>query len=410
MAMNLSREFADGVTAGTFAGRGPGPGLSSPNDAFSFWKLPEEWRAALTPTIVASANAAEHYLFERYLDERDRRPPLLMGTYYRFKHLIPDGLRFWINSVVVRARSRRQFPNWPCESSLIDLRREWLRQALDRIGLDDGWHIGFWPRGLRCCIVLTHDVESALGLQTMEAVADLEEKYGFRSAWNLPLTQYAIDWELVSRLRARGFEFGAHGLRHDGQLFRSKEDFAKLAPQLEQLARDHGLVGFRAPSTLRRAEWIARLSFDFDSSFADTDPWEPQPGGTCSLFPFFLGQMVELPYTLPQDHTLMHLLHRDPLHLWSLKAQWIAALGGMILTLTHPDYTGVGGYLSDYEELLKRLGDLAGAWRALPSEAASWWRRRSQLTLHLYDGCTQIRGPETTDAVAVRLSDEPLYT
>jgi hypothetical protein len=39
-----------------------------------------------------------------------------------------------------------------------------------------------------------------------------------------------------------------------------------------------------------------------------------------------------------QDHTLIHLLHRDPLQFWCLKAQWIAAAGGMILALTHPDY------------------------------------------------------------------------
>jgi hypothetical protein len=190
-------------------------------------------------------------------------------------------------------------------------------------------------------------------------------------------------------------------------LFRSRHDFAELAPQLEQLARHHGLVGFRAPSTLRRAEWIASMSFDFDSSFADTDPWEPQPGGTCSLFPFFLGQMVELPYTLPQDHTLVHLLHRDPLPVWTSKAHWVASIGGMILTLTHPDYMG-GGRLAEYEELLKRLSALESAWRALPSEAAAWWRQRSELKLHLNRGTPRIEGLDPTDAVAVQLSDEPL--
>jgi len=67
-----------------------------------------------------------------------------------------------------------------------------------------------------------------------------------------------------------------------------------LIPVIEKLAREHSLKGFRSPSTLRRAEWIAKMDFDFDCSFADTDPYEPQPGGTCSLFPFFLGKLVEL--------------------------------------------------------------------------------------------------------------------
>jgi peptidoglycan/xylan/chitin deacetylase (PgdA/CDA1 family) len=346
-------------------------------------------------------------LLERYLGMRDRRPPSGLGAYYCVKSLIPHGLRYRINAMAVRARRRSQFPNWPCESALMDFWREWLRQALDTVGMADTWHIGFWPNGFKCCIVLTHDVESRAGLERIEAVADIEERHGFRSAWNLALAQYSIDWNFVVRMRARGFEFGAHGLSHDGRLFRSRKDFSSLAPTLENLAHYYGLKGFRSPSTLRRAEWIARMSFEFDSSFADTDPWEPQPGGSCSLFPFHLGEVVELPYTLPQDHTLIHLLYRDPLQLWTLKARWIASLGGMILTLTHPDYMGSGRYLAEYEELLKRLAQIENAWRALPSAVAAWWKRRAGLSLFLDGDKPRLVG-DADGAIALRLSEEPL--
>lgn len=377
------------------------------NDAFSFWKLPENWRGALIGSVAQSARTAEYYLLESYLGGRERRPPSALGAYYRVKGLIPHSLRHRINALAVRTRRRRQFPNWPCESALMDFWRSWLQQSLERVEARDAWHIGFWPQGFKCCIVLTHDVESSFGLKRMESVADLEERHGFRSAWNLALAQYEIDWNPVRRLRSRGFEFGAHGLCHDGRLFRSPKDFADLAPTLERLAHRHGLNGFRAPSTLRRAEWIAGMSFDFDSSFADTDPWEPQPGGTCSLFPFFLGDVVELPYTMPQDHTLIHLLRRDPLQLWTLKARWIASLGGMILTLTHPDYMGGGRFLADYEELLKRLGEIENAWRALPSAVAAWWKRRARLALYVDGEEPRLMG-DAGGAVAVRLCDEPL--
>jgi peptidoglycan/xylan/chitin deacetylase (PgdA/CDA1 family) len=377
------------------------------NNAFSFWKLPQNWRQALEGTIEQSEQTAEYYLLERYLGSRDRRPPSALSAYYRVRRLIPQRLRYRINAMAIRTRRRSEFPNWPCESALMDFWRDWLKQSLERVGVHDAWHIAFWPHGFKCCIVLTHDVESRLGLERMEAVAEIEERHGFRSAWNLALAQYPIDWNRILRLRARGFEFGAHGLSHDGRLFRSRKDFAQLAPTLENLARRHGLKGFRAPSTLRRAEWIANMSFDFDSTFADTDPWEPQAGGTCSLFPFHLRDVVELPYTLPQDHTLIHLLHRDPLQLWTLKARWIASLGGMILTLTHPDYLSAGRYLNDYEELLKRLGEIEGAWRTLPSSVADWWRRRAKMSLYLDREKPRIVG-ESADAVAVRLRDEPL--
>ena len=49
---------------------------------------------------------------------------------------------------------------------------------------------------------------------------------------------------------------------------------------------------------------MPRLGFEYDSSYTDTDPYEPQPGGCCSYLPYFNESLVELPITLPQDHTV----------------------------------------------------------------------------------------------------------
>ena len=378
------------------------------NDAFNFWKLPIDFRAPLASSITLSEEIARRFLFEEYLSKHDRRPAATLALYYLIKGFIPVGLRHRINAVAIRSRKRLTFPHWPCETALLDFWREWVWRSLRSLGLDDLPHIGFWPDGRRCAVVLTHDVESPFGLEHIARMADLEEKYGFRSALNFPLDQYPIEWRRLDDLKRRGFEFGAHGLAHDGRLFRSQEDFAALAPRLERFAGERNFRGFRSPSTLRRIEWLTRLHFDFDSSFADTDPYEPQPGGSCSIFPFFLGDMVELPYTVPQDHTLIHLLRRDPLPVWTAKFQWIASLGGMILTLTHPDYSGVEPYLSAYEELLKRLNDLQHAWRALPSEVAAWWRRRAAMRLSIADGAPLVTGTGSERAVVRRLSEEPL--
>lgn len=398
----LHRSLAGSVDA-------PASAVQTPlNDAMSFWKLPETWSKRLAAHNEESIATVEHYLFERYLAEQNRQPPPRMETYYRIKHLIPDSLRYRLNSLAVRSRRPLSFPHWPCEDALLEHWRKWLREALAAMQVEDAWHIGLWPHGHACCVVLTHDVESPRGLEQMEAMADLEERYGFRSAWNLPLAQYRIDWKRIEELIRRGFEFGAHGLRHDGRLFRSLADFQELKPTLETLAREHDLRGFRAPSTLRRGEWLATLDFDFDSSFADTDPYEPQPGGTCSVFPFFLYNLIELPYTLPQDHTLIHLLHRSPLPVWVTKSDWIASVSGMILLLTHPDYCGSEPYLNAYEALLKHLSTLQSAWRALPSEVADWWRRRTAMTLTVEGDKPMICGPDTTGAIARRLSAEPL--
>jgi peptidoglycan/xylan/chitin deacetylase (PgdA/CDA1 family) len=378
------------------------------NDAFSFWKLPQDWKASLDSAIAESRVIAERYLLEGYLAREDRQPPTRMQAYYRIKNLIPAAVRHRLNSAAIKMRAKREFPRWPCESALVDYWRDWLRMSLHALNKTDAWHIGFWPEGMKSCIILTHDVEGPLGMSRMEQMADLEERYNFHSSWNLPLAQYEIDWKLVDRLRTRGFEFGAHGLSHDGRLFRSESDFSELAPLLQERARTHGLKGFRAPSTLRRAEWITRLSFDFDCSFSDSDPYEPQPGGTCSVFPFFLAHLVELPYTMPQDHTLIHLLHRSPMQVWGMKAQWLESIGGMILTLVHPDYCGSGQHLQEYESLLKQLNDYQSAWRALPSEVSAWWRRRDQMKLTVRGDTPSIEGPGSERAVARMLSSEPL--
>jgi hypothetical protein len=242
----------------------------------------------------------------------------------------------------------------------------------------------------------------------MAEMADLEEKYSFRSAWNVPLAQCEFDWSHFDRLRARGFEIGAHGLNDDGRLFRSEQDFALVKPRLEALAREHGLRGFRSPSTPRRLELLATMNFDYDTSLADTDAYEPQLGGSCSVFPFFMGGMVEMPCTLPHDHLLIHLLGCDPIMVWSRKIEWIAAAGGMLLVVTHPDYIWNAKYRSAYEELLKRLSELRSAWRALPGEVAAWWRRRARLKLVMGGGRPEIVGDELASARVRRVSDEPL--
>ena len=377
------------------------------NDSFGFWRLDESWRTELSSAIDESGRSAEWYLFEQYLPARKRQPPSL-DFYYNVKRLIPRAIRHALNRVVVRLRSPMSFPAWPYEASLLSLRCSWLQDVLDQLGREDGCYVGFWPKDYERCIVLTHDVESRAGLSRMAKMAEIECKYGFRSAWNIPLGQFRIDWSALETMRREGFELGAHGLAHDGRLFRSDEDFRILGPEVERLARAHGLRGFRSPSTLRRLDLLPTMDFDFDSTFADTDPYEPQPGGSCSTFPFYIGKMVELPYTLPQDHTLMNLVRRDLSCTWIEKADWLSSIGGMILTLTHPDYSGYPPALNAYEELLKHLAQIDRAWRALPSEVAAWWRKRSAMHLESNDHSARIAGVGAADASIKLLSTDPL--
>jgi hypothetical protein len=159
-------------------------------------------------------------------------------------------------------------------------------------------------------------------------------------------------------------------------------------------------VGFRSPGTIRSWELMPLLGFDYDSSYSDTAPFEPQPGGCCSVLPFMIDDLVELPITLPQDHTLFELLgHRDGT-VWVEKTRFLRDRGAMALMLTHPDYIDNPRLVAAYTEFLDEFADDDTAWRALPQEVSSWWRRRHATDLRLgEDGGWHLEGPAQDDAV-----------
>lgn len=152
------------------------------NDAFSFWKLPQAWRGALASSVAHSRVIAEWYLRERYRETADRDSDLSMRMYYAVKDFIPQETRHQIRSWLFRLRTPQSFPKWPCEDALLEFWIDWALRSLDLVGAADAWHIGFWPGHNTSCAVLTHDVEGPAGFARMEAVAELEDRYGFRSA------------------------------------------------------------------------------------------------------------------------------------------------------------------------------------------------------------------------------------
>jgi hypothetical protein len=120
------------------------------------------------------------------------------------------------------------------------------------------------------------------------------------------------------------------------------------------------------------------LEVEYDASFFDSDPFEPMPGGTMSLWPFTIGRFTELPYTLAQDFTLLDVLGEPGPRLWLEKTAYLRRYGGMALLNAHPDYLGEGRHRRAYADFLEAARRDGPCWNALPRDAARWWRRRSQ--------------------------------
>ena len=335
-------------------------------------------------------NTADHFLFERYKAAGQSLP---LRAYYRLRPLIPRRAQIAIRQRYAKRQGRRDFPDWPIEDVLVRMRDEELLGRL-RDGASGGVPmVGYWPDGHRFAYVLTHDVEGTAGVENIPVVRALEARYGVVSSWNFCAEQYPIPDGLFSRLREEGCEIGLHGIDHRGLLFSSRARFEADLPDIHRYMREWGADGFRSPALHRVADWMPELDCLYDSSFPDTDPYEPQPGGCCSIWPFFNGDLVELPVTLAQDHTLFEILGRDDIDVWTQKAAWLAEQGGLVNVIIHPDYMLTSERLDLYERLLRFLRGLEGGWHALPREVASWWREREGLRIEGEGAAARVTGP-----------------
>jgi hypothetical protein len=234
-----------------------------------------------------------------------------------------------------------------------------------------------WPDGKKFAFVLTHDVETTVGLEKCRDLMQLEMDLGFRSSFNfVPEGDYKDPRQLREELTQNGFEVGIHDLRHDGQLYQSDKEFRRNAVSINRYLAEWGAVGFRSAFMLHKLDWLHQLNVAYDASTFDTDPFEPQPEGRHTIFPFWVpapasqrsevrsqmsaasvsdfrhsagraGGYVELPYTLPQDSTVFNFLRETTIAIWKNKVDWIVQNGGMALLNVHPDYLDFDGSVRD---------------------------------------------------------------
>ena len=340
----------------------------------------------------------EYYLFERYLN---RPRPRSLNLYYRLKPLLPRAVQLSFRRRYARRQAKTAFPSWPAERILLDLRDQDLRQRLREHGAARLPLVSYWPHERRFAFILTHDVEGQAGIENIPRVLEIERRHGFASSWNFCAEWYPIPEGLFAALARAGCEVALHGLTHDGLLFRDRASFEASLPKLQRYMREWGACGFRSPALHRNADCMAELDCLYDSSFPDTDPFGPQPGGCCSIFPFFIGELVELPITLVQDHTLFEILREQSVRRWVEKSEWLIENNGLINLLVHPDYLLTQERLDLYDEILGFLAAQRDGWHTLPREVARWWKDRAQLECRGdAKGGAHIAGAEAAAAAA----------
>lgn len=294
--------------------------------------------------------------------------------YYLIKPTIPRRLQIWLRQVISAQKRKAHADIWPIDPSAAKHPAGWTG----------------WPDKKKFALILQHDVDSLMGLRRCARLMDLEKERHFRSSFNFVPEDYPTPPTFMRQLVESGFEVGVHGLRHDGKLFRHPKDFLAKVPRINHYLRKWEATGFTSPSMLHKTAWIGELDIKHSCSTFDTDPFEPQPEGAHTIFPYFASNRlrsrtyVELPYTLPQDHGLFVILKEKDIRIWKQKIDWIAENGGMAALNTHPDYMNFGetalareeypvGYYLEFLEYVQER--YAGQyWHVLPREMARFWR------------------------------------
>jgi hypothetical protein len=327
---------------------------------------------------------------------------MMRKIYYVLRPLLPVFLRKYLQRRRLEGWNQRPFPSWPVDRTVDRLFQQLLAMTLKTRGVERVPFIWFWPEGRSGCILMTHDVETTTGLESCDALMTLDRFYGIKSSFQIvPGGRYRVKPEVIERIRARGFEVDLHDWNHDGSLFRNHETFLKRVAKINQSAAKWRITGFRSAVLYRNMEWYDSFDVDFDMSVPNVGHLDPQPGGCCTIMPYFIGKILEIPVTTIQDYSLFHILKDYSIDIWKRQVSEILQANGMASFIVHPDYIFERRAAATYRNLLEYLHQLEmeeDAWVALPQAVNQWWRNRSQMRLVQRGGRWKIEGPDSARA------------
>jgi hypothetical protein len=309
----------------------------------------------------------------------------LAGLYYFVRPALPFAVRNYLKQLHLQGWENQSFPHWPVDCSVDELTAQVLRFLVRSSESRQVPFIWFWPEGASSCAIMTHDVETESGQEFCSNLMDIDDAFGIKASFQIvPEERYRVSTQFLASIRERGFEVVVHDLNHDGHLYKDHEQFLRRAAKINAYREKYGTEGFRAAVLYRKQLWYDALDFSYDMSVPNVAHLDPQHGGCCTVMPFFIGNILELPVTTTQDYMLFHILNDYSTSLWKQQIELIMAKHGLISFIVHPDYVVKARERVIYEELLAHLADLRekkDVWITTPGEVNRWWRQRAEMTL-----------------------------
>src|SRR5437773_1279231 len=296
-------------------------------------------------------------------------PPVLRDFYYRLRPYLPLPIRKHIQKARLSDWTKIAFPRWPVDRTVERILERLLVLSMKAQAVHQVPFVWFWPDGATSCAIMTHDVEELAGRNFCSRLMDLDDSMGIKASF-------------------------------------------QIVPERRYPVPD----GFRAGALYRNQAWYGALDFSYDMSVPSVAHLDPQRGGCCSLMPFFIGRILELPLTTIQDYSLFHILNDYSIELWKQQLTSITEQHGLASFIVHPDYIISKRARATYQallELLARLRKDRKIWIPLPHEVDRWWRQRSEMRLLSVGNRWRIegRGSERARvAFATLVGDELAFT
>jgi hypothetical protein len=363
----------------------------------------------VSPDLISQIDQAINILrLEKYLpnsgpsEGRHGLKYLVRQVYYLMRPLFPVSFRKHLQRLALKDWDSIPFPAWPVDLTIENLMETIWESLLRSQDLKEIPFIWFWPDGHSCACMMTHDVETEAGRAFCTTMMQMEKKHGISSAFEVvPEQRYVVTDRYLDDIRGGGCEVCIHGLNHDGHDFSSETIFFERAKKINMYAKNWGALGFRSPVLYRNLDWLHALQFSYDMSVPNVGHLDAQRGGCCTVMPYFIGDILELPLTTIQDYSLFNILEQRSLDLWMKQIAMIREKHGLISFIIHPDYVNESWSSDVYDRLLGRLVELHEehhAWLALPKEIDGWWRARRQMRLIRENREWKILGPQADRA------------
>lgn len=174
--------------------------------------------------------------------------------------------------------------------------------------------------------------------------------------------------------------FHRHGYRRFGFRFPYLRRNSALLAELEKQALIWDSSEVVEWDVLERSEFSTGA---WDAYKRILETYVPRPASGFRSLPYFIGSMVEIPVSMPDDDVLIDRMKiRSSGRLFAVWGRMLLearSRGEMMVVQLHPERFFL--YREALQRLLAKMRELGNVWTASLGEIAEWWRERDRIRL-----------------------------